>query len=1111
MLLPFEQEIGKEGTRLYNLEVLNWGTFHKKIYNFEPKGGLSLLTGSSGTGKSTLVDALLTLLVSPRRVSYNKAADSSAKERTINTYVLGYYGRKYHEDGKGEAVSLRDKKYYSVILANFYQEQQQKFISLAIFFYFTNSSNSPERIYIVSEKKLSIKESFSNFQGDISLLKNSLKKQGASLFSSYSEYSEKFRKLLGKLSEQAIDLFQQTVSMKKVDALNEFVKKNMLDAENISDDIENLLQHYKNLYNVYQSILRAKEQTELLNPISQRGKEYTSLVERHKELELAKEALIFWFATHHKNLLKQEIFSLEEQENKLQGQVEHLKAEIEYIGKEILKIERKIAVNGGEELGRIEEELAFLEKDKERCQKNRTDYNQNAEKLGLMNPNSFEIYEENQKKMQEIKNQKESSIQIFNEELKKININIYERQKEEEEISRELSSLQARKSNIPTKCIEIREALCKSLQISVEKLPFVGELLEVKETESKWEGAIEKLLHSFGISLLVPEQYYTKVAAWVNGNFLNTKLVYYKIKQEYDEGKVEFQENSVASKLRIKEETAFTFWLASELEKRFPHKCCDSLEEFIKERIALSIFGQIKYGIRHEKNDYERLEDRSKYVLGFSNKKKIQLLDANLQSSKMETKLLQDSHKEIENKQKKCNRDLLSIANLQRYNFFDDLDLEAILSKMIEKEKLKEKLQRENENLFLWEKEKEEQEQKRLRMEEEKEKNQKLKAKIEERKAQALQKEEKLTKIQDLENEKHRESYSFLEENLSTFVKYKDITLENIEDIEKQYSYKIDEQTKELHKQSSQLKDKINSSINLFHEKYPEDAIDLYRGIEALEDYNQLLSQLLYHNLPKYQIEFQSELRTKILMHITMLQGKLQQYQENISKKINQINQSLEEIDYNPGRYILIKYEKNKDVEIQKFKEQLRLCTSNITSEQNEQELEEKFLQIHSILERFQGREQYTEIDKKWTQKVTDVRNWFIFSASERDRNSGEEYEHYSDSDGKSGGQKEKLAYTILGASLAYNYKLNSSKEKTHAFRLVVIDEAFLKSSDDSATFGLNLFKKMNFQLLVVTPFVKIDTIEPFVSHIGMVTFSDEKHESSLQNISIETYRENKK
>ena len=54
------------------------------------------------------------------------------------------------------------------------------------------------------------------------------------------------------------------------------------------------------------------------------------------------------------------------------------------------------------------------------------------------------------------------------------------------------------------------------------------------------------------------------------------------------------------------------------------------------------------------------------------------------------------------------------------------------------------------------------------------------------------------------------------------------------------------------------------------------------------------------------------------------------------------------------------------------------------------------------------------------------MRNWFTFSASERWREDDREHEHYTDSGGKSGGQKEKLAYTVLAASLAYQFGLEA-------------------------------------------------------------------------------------
>ena len=46
-------------------------------------------------------------------------------------------------------------------------------------------------------------------------------------------------------------------------------------------------------------------------------------------------------------------------------------------------------------------------------------------------------------------------------------------------------------------------------------------------------------------------------------------------------------------------------------------------------------------------------------------------------------------------------------------------------------------------------------------------------------------------------------------------------------------------------------------------------------------------------------------------------------------------------------------------------------------------------------MSRLQGREGRTEQDRRWTAKVTDVRNWFTFAASERVASDDSEQEHY--------------------------------------------------------------------------------------------------------------------
>ena len=113
------------------------------------------------------------------------------------------------------------------------------------------------------------------------------------------------------------------------------------------------------------------------------------------------------------------------------------------------------------------------------------------------------------------------------------------------------------------------------------------------------------------------------------------------------------------------------------------------------------------------------------------------------------------------------------------------------------------------------------------------------------------------------------------------------------------------------------------------------------------------------------------------------------------------------------------------------------------------------------------------------------MRNWFTFSASERDRETDQEWEHYREADGKSGGQNEKLAYTILAASLAHQFGLEWGADKARDFRIAVIDEALGWSSDSSTRYALELFAKLGIQLLIVTPLKKVEVIAPYVRSIG--------------------------
>ena len=310
-------------------------------------------------------------------------------------------------------------------------------------------------------------------------------------------------------------------------------------------------------------------------------------------------------------------------------------------------------------------------------------------------------------------------------------------------------------------------------------------------------------------------------------------------------------------------------------------------------------------------------------------------------------------------------------------------------------------------------------------------------------------------------------------------------------------------------KRRTQLSNQVVTAMDRFRGQYPVETSELDSAVEAADGYRELHSRLSRDDLPRFRSRFKTYLNKNTIMEIAQFQAQLNRQSDLIRERIDTINRSLVDVDYNRDRYIRLEPELTPNTEIKDFRSDLRACTDNAVSPDpnDDHYSEQKFLQVKRIIERFKGREGQTDADQKWTKLVTDVRNWFTFSASERWRADGTEYERYADSAGKSGGQKEKLAYTILAASLAYQFKLEWGVAKSRTFRFAVIDEAFGRGSDESTKFALELFGKLGLQLLIVTPLQKIHVIEPFVSSVGFVD-NPTSMDSRLRNLTIEEYHQ---
>jgi uncharacterized protein YPO0396 len=307
-----------------------------------------------------------------------------------------------------------------------------------------------------------------------------------------------------------------------------------------------------------------------------------------------------------------------------------------------------------------------------------------------------------------------------------------------------------------------------------------------------------------------------------------------------------------------------------------------------------------------------------------------------------------------------------------------------------------------------------------------------------------------------------------------------------------------------------ELEGHARSLLQHMHEvrrRWPEATTEMDASVEARTEFRAFHDRVATDDLPRFEGEFKRQLNVNTIHELAQFSNWLRRQAEDIHARVARINEALGAIDYSPGRYIKLMTERTVNTEVQDFRADLRAVTDDTLSADDDHYSEQRFLDVQKIIERFHGRTGHTDADRTWTRRVTDVRNWFTFSASERDRETDLEWEHYRDSDGKSGGQKEKLAYTILAASLAYQFGLEWGAEKSRDFRFAVIDEAFGRGSDASTRYALDLFARLGLQLLIVTPLQKVHVIEPYVQAIGFVDNPTGSY-SRLQTLTIEEFRE---
>ncbi|CAL1521519.1 SbcC/MukB-like Walker B domain-containing protein [Chitinophaga sp. MM2321] len=1116
----FNNDSTESGFRLHYLEIYNWGTFHNKIYRLNTNGNTSLLTGANGSGKTTLIDALLTLLVPAGKRFYNQSSGTEQrKDRGEESYFWGYYGKTFSEESlqsKTEQLRHKENNPYSVLLAYFYNAATMHQITLAQVRWY---SGELKRQYIVSPHKLNINDHFGNGKFD---LKGDWKKKLRAEFpkteitDSFKEYAALFSNIFGLRSEKALSLFNQTVGIKVLGDLNTFIRGQMLEETDAESEFLKLRENYDSLLSSHRAIRKDETQLQMLDPIIQNRKKWQELQDKNRELQTLQDVLPNWFNKQEKDLLEKELQVLQQEQEVTTSTLATVNGNLKslHLRKEEL-IAQKANNSVDEQLRSIQKTIHYEQQSLETKRNKMEEYNMLAEKLELAPNPDEQQFHDNIAAAEQLKTAHDKQLETLQEEIFHHKSSLTAESSQATRLEEEIDSFLHRKNNIPYELIRIRQQLADMLDVAEEDLPFAGELIKVKDKESHWENAIEKVLHNFALRLLVPEGYITEINKYINTNNLQTRLVYHKIEDEtYTMLRMPSEKDSLLQKIDIKPGTEFKEWLQKQLLDQFDYVCTDDMSVFNRARKAVTANGLTRQATRHEKDDRPNRSQQNNYVLGWNNKNKLRLLKEEQDECNRIIDTLQHSISQLENSRKGIAGIHALLSGFLLLRNYSEISWQSHAEVIERFSREKAQLLQTSDKYQVICDQLDEATALISAREKEKDKILQEKGRLDD-KAAEKQRYFKQLKAGDLDHSSLQRAMEYLSELAITEPAETALQLAA-------HRKKADESLKTAMHEAMRLAAEKESEITrqlatfvmpskAIHDTYPDwlgDVNDLQPHVKYLDEFTSLYENIKYQRLIEHKDRFRKYMDTSMLNAITNYRAWIYGQEDLIREVMDDLNEPLRNITFNknPDTYLQLECRHVRDVEIRNFKEKL----SNAVPDTLKYHLEKDDTYGEQLFENIKVLITELQQNEAWRRKVTDVRNWLDFGAKEFYIADNKAFKYYEDTASLSGGEKAQFTYTILGAAIAYQFGINEANRQHRSLRFITVDEAFSKLDPEKSHYLMEYCGQLNLQLLVVTPLDKLNIAEPYI-HACHFVANKNKRDSVVYNFTMEEYRDKKK
>ena len=1093
--------------RITRLQVFNWGTF-SNIHDIPISESGFLFVGASGSGKSTLLDAMVTLLFP--NPNYNAAAREGEQrrgDRSILTYVRGAWSTKTESEGLGsqrvQTQYLRQGATFSAIALTFSDRtgDQKQLMLVAAIKKSANEETGVNRRYYVLESEYWFQakdfEGFAHSGFDWRWLKGRLPE--GRVFERFAAYSDAFCELFDIRDKTALKLLAKAQSAKNLGDLNSFLRNFMLEAPQTFSMAEKLVEEFNDLQEAHQSVVTARGQAEILRRARDAWTKREEALSCAASLALEDLAVPHWRLETRLGLLTADLPAFVRKKDETEKLLLAARRKEDDAQETLEGLKRRHWLSGGEQISLLKKERVRAEERFEECRSRRNKAALHLEKLATPMPTSNKGWIALVADLKTFVNEAQERSERRRAERDERMAQKRDLGKEFAETIAEIRAMRERPSNIPSKFLALRSRLAADLELPEEAFPFVGELLQVRKEEARWQGAIERVLHNFALSILVADEHYEAFSNHVDASTLGERLVYFRVKTPVKDRPDEFRPGTIPTKLELAS-GPWRAWLEKELDERFSYVCSDTMEDFRRCKAAVTLRGQVKHSeVRHEKDDRHAVDDRRRWVTGFSNAEKLALFEERARELAGEIEKIDADVRRLE-KDAKDEAVKEAAAQTVLNCEWHEIDAEDAKAKLRAIETNLKALLEENENLKALEEEieKAETECKRRR-----EITLKQNTSFETARRMLADRQEAIEScradLRRIDEEGSAAEEAALAKVAERAGRYEaGVSLSTLESCVSSIKMQILNARSLAEKTAALALADTIKEFETFLTRWPAQEAELDATEGSAGEFFAKLEEIERDGLPRHEERFRNLLENQSLEHFADLNLEIRRARKDIVSRMEDVNESLRMAPFNrlaegeSHLNITVKDVQHQDV--QDFRNALSELLQGAWDDLSSEEADVRFSQIEKLVKRLDPMNPDPE-DQRWRKLVLDVRQHVNFTAYEMDE-AGNVLETYLSGSGKSGGQRQKLTTTCLAAAL--RYQLGNSEEGLPVFAPVILDEAFDKADSDFTDLSMNIFRRFGFQMIVATPEKSIVTLEPYIGGAFYVVMKDRMHSSGL-------------